>query len=363
MKKYFKPVVISAFPACGKTYAFNHYNRNNNILDSDSSLFSRAGEGVRNPSFPQNYIDHIKAKVESEKYDIIFVSSHKEVRDLMTENGIKFYTVYPESDLMDEWVERMKNRGNDDEFISFITNNWNNFMEEIECGNKGIRLFRLKSGQYLDSDMITHIEGLSAGEEYHRLVEEYENTLKEEMIKIKNKYNDPKKKLVYESVFKREYDDKGREIYTEHVDHYKSWSTYDDNNNLIHYKKEDVKNPYIYEEWYEYNEQNKRIHYKNTKGIEDISEYSDDGKKVHTTHSGGCDLFEIWLEYNDNGDMIHYKDSNGTEQLYTYNEDNILVSMRSIRSDNSTIYEGYLEYDDRGNTIYHAEYKTKIKKE
>lgn len=35
-----RTVVVSAFPCCGKTYAFENYQNKYSILDSDSSQFS-----------------------------------------------------------------------------------------------------------------------------------------------------------------------------------------------------------------------------------------------------------------------------------------------------------------------------------
>ena len=107
-----KTKIISAFPACGKTYAFEKLNENGyEILDSDSSKFSwmdvvdkvyemknrgkelqRRYIKVRNPEFPSNYIQHIKENIG--KADYIFVSSHKEVRDALIQNGIYFTLVY-----------------------------------------------------------------------------------------------------------------------------------------------------------------------------------------------------------------------------------------------------------------------------
>ena len=148
-------IVISAFPACGKTYACNNYSMFFNMSDSDSSSFSRTKtDGVRNPNFPGNYISHIKSLIKEDNNHFIFVSSHKEVRDMMTNFNIDFYTIYPESDLMDEWVDRMIKRGNDDKFISFITNNWDNFMKEIETGSYGRELIRLKSNEYIDIHLL-----------------------------------------------------------------------------------------------------------------------------------------------------------------------------------------------------------------
>lgn len=115
--------IYSVFPACGKTWLCEHQEEYGlKILDSDSSYFSWVWEcpdderGVyspnarktkkRNPSFPQNYIDHIKCKVESGKYDYIFVSSHASVREALDAAGIDFTIVYPSADLMTEWIGR-----------------------------------------------------------------------------------------------------------------------------------------------------------------------------------------------------------------------------------------------------------------
>ena len=56
--------IFSVFPACGKTYLYEHQDEYGlKILDSDSSQFSwtltRDGM-IRNPDFPKNYIEHIK---------------------------------------------------------------------------------------------------------------------------------------------------------------------------------------------------------------------------------------------------------------------------------------------------------------
>ena len=66
-------IIISAFPACGKTYFFQ--NHSEETIDSDSSLFNwiigEDGLKTRNPNFPNNYIQHIKEQLG--KYKFIFV--------------------------------------------------------------------------------------------------------------------------------------------------------------------------------------------------------------------------------------------------------------------------------------------------
>lgn len=157
-----KAKIISAFPACGKSTYYrewsqysreNVWRRNRNgdqvytdsnpnipcgekILDSDSSFFSWLYDengnktNERNPEFPQNYINHIKAHMDEE--DIIFVSSHKVVRDALKEEGIPYYLVYPRKDMKEEWMWRFKKRGNDENFIKFQDEHWNEFIEDME---------------------------------------------------------------------------------------------------------------------------------------------------------------------------------------------------------------------------------------
>ena len=134
-----KTKIISAFPACGKTYAFEKLNENGyKILDSDSSKFSWMiednGIKVRNPEFLSNYIQHIKENIG--KADYIFVSSHKEVRDALIENNIHFTLVYPDRNMKAEWIGRIFLRGSGEKFSQLIANNWDSWideMEEVEC--------------------------------------------------------------------------------------------------------------------------------------------------------------------------------------------------------------------------------------
>lgn len=182
-----RTVVVSAFPCCGKTYAFENYQNKYSILDSDSSQFSwmlrkrteeeleaiktdwdstshlMSGEKyieqikdtyikVRNPEFPANYIKHIKENIG--KVDIIFVSSHLQVREAMTDAGIHYCTVYPKENMLNEWVGRMYRRGNDDSFIKFQIEHWDEFMHSITFEPYGFGLCRLGNNEYLNVDFL-----------------------------------------------------------------------------------------------------------------------------------------------------------------------------------------------------------------
>lgn len=110
--------IYSIFPACGKTWLYEHQEDYDlKILDSDSSEFSwlytnidengntiRGVRKVRNQDFPNNYIKHIKENIG--KYDCIFVSSHASVREALDKEGIDFTIVYPMPMCKAEWVGR-----------------------------------------------------------------------------------------------------------------------------------------------------------------------------------------------------------------------------------------------------------------
>ena len=150
--------VIAAFPACGKSYCFDR-NEDYLILDSDSSKFSwmwDCGNKIRNPEFPKNYIEHIKENIG--KVDFIFVSTHEEVRQALTEADIDFILVFPGQALKAEWVGRCFLRGSGEQFCSMIAGNWDYWIsqmwDEAICNKR--KHYVLKSDEYI-SDILEDI--------------------------------------------------------------------------------------------------------------------------------------------------------------------------------------------------------------
>ena len=132
--------IYSVFPACGKTWLYEHQDDYGlKILDSDSSMFNWIrinGMKERNPEFPKNYIKHIKENLD--KADIIFVSSHASVRELLDEEGIDFTIVYPEPSCKAEWVGRCFIRDKNGETGCGVEAMYNNFDEWVrECFMEG----------------------------------------------------------------------------------------------------------------------------------------------------------------------------------------------------------------------------------
>lgn len=131
-------ILISAFPGVGKSYLFKNL-KDYKILDSDSSTFDK-------DLFPGNYIDHIKQNIGV--VDIIMISTHDVVRQQLEENGLFFVLVYPDISLKDEYIGRYNERGNDDNFIKILGENWDNWINDIEK-QKGCLKIKLQSGEFL----------------------------------------------------------------------------------------------------------------------------------------------------------------------------------------------------------------------
>lgn len=116
-------IIVSAFPGMGKSYAYNLLKNDIKVLDSDSSKFDK-------DNFPWNYIEHIKDNIDN--CDIIFVSSHKEVRDALDNEGIDFDLFYPSKERRNEFLQNYVSRHSPRDLIMKIDNNWSKWIDEIE---------------------------------------------------------------------------------------------------------------------------------------------------------------------------------------------------------------------------------------
>lgn len=141
------PLLVAAFPGTGKSYYCSNGDWSQYVpemwcTDSDSSKFDKA-------DFPENYIRHIKEQI-AKGYARIMISSHKEVRDALVKEGLHFVLIYPKKELKEEYLERYKQRGNNERFIDLISQNWDNWIDELKT-QKGCRHIELRSGQFVSN--------------------------------------------------------------------------------------------------------------------------------------------------------------------------------------------------------------------
>lgn len=194
-----RTLVISAFPVSGKTYMYSNYNGDPYIiLDAELSKFkwmkNTKGQLTDdiNPEFPSNYIDYIKENIG--KVDVIFVGSDKEVRDLLISNNIKYFLVYPNKSMKKTWLNRMRLRGNTSNLISFIIDNFDDFIDEIDKENQSRFVYKLKLSDeksYIDNDMIRYLDSNKECIEYINnsifdLVKKYKRTDINKLAQLKD---------------------------------------------------------------------------------------------------------------------------------------------------------------------------------
>lgn len=184
----FSTKIISGFPGVGKSECTRG---NPDFLDSDSSKFSWLyddagelvkveGKSVRNPDFPKNYIEHIQEQIG--KVPVIFVSTHKDVRDALVANNIPFTLVYPASELSADYLQRYEDRGSPQAFVDLMRSNWDKFIGELDA-QQGCAKIVLQAGQFL-SDVLGQAVGISTksaavreGENYNPLAGRMESTI------------------------------------------------------------------------------------------------------------------------------------------------------------------------------------------
>lgn len=140
-------IIISAFPTLAKTtYANNH----DDVLDLESSVYSKKVDGSKNEEFPKNYVDMIKYHLINNNWRYIFVASHKETRDALKADKIKFYTLYPTLEKKQEVLECCKNRGNTPEFIKLIEENYETWVNEM---SQEPNSYGLEPGEFISDEL------------------------------------------------------------------------------------------------------------------------------------------------------------------------------------------------------------------
>ncbi len=140
-------IIISAFAGVGKSYVGKQYK---NVLDLESTYFKWLEDGVAhlteeqrkgnknrvlNPAWPQNYIDEILK--QRNNYDIVLIQlSHERLKnqqifEYFDNNKIEYYVARPKLSGWSFIEKRLKERGNTQEFVEQVKENFSIFIEEF----------------------------------------------------------------------------------------------------------------------------------------------------------------------------------------------------------------------------------------
>lgn len=154
--------VIVCGPAIGKTYLADHDNRFVDIdglraiykygLDKNSKEYE-SGKLNRGKVVKKDYMEYAKnlliKTIEDGK--IALLSYHEDLVNYLIDNKIDYCLVYADLDSREEYIERMKERGNPDNFIYEMTNEdiWKEFHKKDEEDTNPTYKIKLKKGEYL----------------------------------------------------------------------------------------------------------------------------------------------------------------------------------------------------------------------
>lgn len=147
-------LIILGFPGTGKSTFTKTTNLR--VSDSDSSLFSwkDISKKERHPDWPNNYKKHIKSLIGD--VDIIFVSTHSEVREMLRSDKLlakRCITVIPDGEDFELYMDNYKNRGNDKSFLDLMSKNWYNFRRDTFENGVGRRRI-LRSGEFINEEFV-----------------------------------------------------------------------------------------------------------------------------------------------------------------------------------------------------------------
>jgi len=153
-------ILIGGFKAIGKTTLAKKYK---NVIDLESSNFEyiideelqkipveqRKGlkNRIKNPDYPLNYYTELIDNMKKNK--ITLFACKPEIVDLLNQNEIDYYIVYPEEDMLEEIIHRCKTRGNNEKFVSRVTEVYYSDLPK----NKD-KVIWLKKGQYLEDVLL-----------------------------------------------------------------------------------------------------------------------------------------------------------------------------------------------------------------
>ena len=151
---------IYAFPATGKTQVAMKYK---NIIELSSENYhwldikNGTSEGNKgqfkmvNPKWPNNFYNKIK---ELDKQDELLVLITHSASVICQNLCIPYMIIYPHIDCKNEYIERMKKRGNKDNVVKNMKNNFENYVANCMSDNYAQKHIVLNRGEYLEDALL-----------------------------------------------------------------------------------------------------------------------------------------------------------------------------------------------------------------
>lgn len=154
-------MIIAGFPCVGKTTMGNKYE---NVIDLSSTKYhyiveqDKINEQLKgnekqhkvNPNWPQNYIDEV-VRIK-DKYDVVFVCDRVEILSLMISQNIDFLIAMPHKNLKYDYIERAKQRGNNEKFLKIYEEKFNIWWNDMN--SLPVKKIYLEKDEYVEDALI-----------------------------------------------------------------------------------------------------------------------------------------------------------------------------------------------------------------
>lgn len=148
-------VFVYCYTATGKSTVGRKYS---NVIDMESTLFKYVNTKAENEQdkgtireidkdYPANYFDALMSV--KDKYDYILISDSI-CNEWLKKYGFPYWQVYPSIELKDEYLQRMKERGNNADFINYQEKLWEIWVNGCKNDKHAEKHIELKSGQHVE---------------------------------------------------------------------------------------------------------------------------------------------------------------------------------------------------------------------
>lgn len=157
-------MIIAAFPASGKTYFYEKFP--DRAVDFESMPYKYCNyyevltiynkelvKGAYELKLRQGWeVEYSKAIMAIENANpnlYILIPPAVRVLHLLKNAGVRYTMVYPKEELLPEYIERSRIRGNSEDFIDVITNFWGTWINAAKADKGAGQKIEHASGQYL----------------------------------------------------------------------------------------------------------------------------------------------------------------------------------------------------------------------
>ena len=147
-------IFVYSYTATGKSSLGKKYA---NVIDMESTMYkygtlteNEKAKGTKreiNKLYPANYFEALN-QVKN-KFDYILISDSI-CTEWLIKNKIQYWQVYPNKRLKEEYLNRMKIRGNNQNFIDYQGKMWKEWIDGCKNDKNASKHIELQAGQYLE---------------------------------------------------------------------------------------------------------------------------------------------------------------------------------------------------------------------